>query len=316
MALSLSISSCMSWWSCNTFVSRPDKNSQSKAAVILPFLTTKVYLLNLTCLNDTYCYFDECPLDTNKTTFRKIFVFPICQSSCFPSRPRTICWHVPRRSSWKKEKGQWKPIWLFLISLRHPWWLNLFFVGEREIQPRQHTVDQNRQEKNYYPAFDWGILPVIGLLQQISVRQRWATFKKANPLLTHVFLLGAAGERTLGTNTIPASSLAPWLITLLYGFWWLLKFEGELSLQSLVPVNCLQYRSHPEPVLTWTENIKKWESGAADLNVGRFDARHQDSVTLHKLHKCVSDGVTGTSDPDGLHHAGVSQLTDTQLPVK
>lgn len=62
---------------------------------------------------------------------------------------------------------------------------------------------------------------------------------------------------------------------------------------------------------TWTE-----EFGVADLNVSRFDARHQDPVTLHKLHKCVSDGITSPPDPDGLHHAGVSQLTDTQLPVK
>lgn len=48
----------------------------------------------------------------------------------------------------------------------------------------------------------------------------------------------------------------------------------------------------------------------------RFDAGHEDSITLHKLSKRVSDWVTGPPDPDGLHHAGVSQLTDTQLPVE
>lgn len=50
--------------------------------------------------------------------------------------------------------------------------------------------------------------------------------------------------------------------------------------------------------------------------MSRFDAGHEDPVTVHKLHEGVSDGVTGPSDPDGLHHAGVSQLTDTQLPVE
>lgn len=45
-------------------------------------------------------------LQTNKKpqTFRKILVFPICQSSCFPNRARTICWQVPRRSSWKEKE--------------------------------------------------------------------------------------------------------------------------------------------------------------------------------------------------------------------
>lgn len=54
----------------------------------------------------------------------------------------------------------------------------------------------------------------------------------------------------------------------------------------------------------------------ADLYVGRFDARHEDSVTIHKLSKGVSDGVPGSPDPDGLHHAGVAQLTNAQLSVK
>lgn len=43
-------------------------------------------------------------LKINKRTFRKILVFPICQSPSFPSRARTICWHVPRRSSWRERE--------------------------------------------------------------------------------------------------------------------------------------------------------------------------------------------------------------------
>lgn len=50
--------------------------------------------------------------------------------------------------------------------------------------------------------------------------------------------------------------------------------------------------------------------------MSRFDSRHEDSVTVHKLNEGVSDGIAGPPDPDGLHHAGVSQLTDTQLSVK
>lgn len=55
---------------------------------------------------------------------------------------------------------------------------------------------------------------------------------------------------------------------------------------------------------------------AVDLYVSRFDPRHEDSVTVHELSEGVSDGVTGPSDPDGLHHAGVTKLTDTKLPVE
>lgn len=70
-----------------------------------------------------------------------------------------------------------------------------------------------------------------------------------------------------------------------------------------------------ELLLVWTAG-REWECGAADLKVSRFDARHQDPVALHKLHKGVSDGITSPSDPDGLHHARVSQLTDAQLSVE
>lgn len=53
-----------------------------------------------------------------------------------------------------------------------------------------------------------------------------------------------------------------------------------------------------------------------DLYVSRFDARHEDSVAVHKLAKGVSDGITGPPNPDGLHHARVAKLTNTQLSVK
>lgn len=57
-------------------------------------------------------------------------------------------------------------------------------------------------------------------------------------------------------------------------------------------------------------------SCVVDLYVSRFDARHEDSVTVHKLAKGVSDWIAGPPYPDGLHHARVSQLTNTQLSVK
>lgn len=50
--------------------------------------------------------------------------------------------------------------------------------------------------------------------------------------------------------------------------------------------------------------------------MSRFDPRHQDSITVHKLSKCVSDGISSPADADGLHHAGVTQLTDTELSVE
>lgn len=55
---------------------------------------------------------------------------------------------------------------------------------------------------------------------------------------------------------------------------------------------------------------------AANLFVRWFDARHEHPVAVDKLNKGVADWVTGTADSNGLHHAGVSELTHTQLPVK
>lgn len=53
-----------------------------------------------------------------------------------------------------------------------------------------------------------------------------------------------------------------------------------------------------------------------DLDVGGFDAGHEHSVTVHELGEGVSDGVPGPPDADGLHHARVAQLSDTQLSVE
>lgn len=66
----------------------------------------------------------------------------------------------------------------------------------------------------------------------------------------------------------------------------------------------------PDPVIAGDRRC------VSDLYVSGFDARHEDSVTVHKLPKGVPDGITGPPYSDGLHHAGVSQLTNTQLPVK
>lgn len=55
---------------------------------------------------------------------------------------------------------------------------------------------------------------------------------------------------------------------------------------------------------------------AANLFVRWLDARHEHPIAVDKLNKGVADWVTGTADSNGLHHAGVSELTHTQLPVK
>lgn len=52
------------------------------------------------------------------------------------------------------------------------------------------------------------------------------------------------------------------------------------------------------------------------LFVRWFDSRHQHSVAVNKLHKRVADGIPSTSDPNGLHHPGVPELSHAQLPVK
>lgn len=52
------------------------------------------------------------------------------------------------------------------------------------------------------------------------------------------------------------------------------------------------------------------------LFVCRLDSRHEDPVPVHKLHKGVADGISGTAYPNSLHHTRVPQLTHAQLPVK
>lgn len=62
--------------------------------------------------------------------------------------------------------------------------------------------------------------------------------------------------------------------------------------------------------------MKQMTDFNVDLYVSRFDARHQDSVTIHKFGEGVSDWITRPPNPDGLHHARVAQLTNTQLSIK
>lgn len=52
------------------------------------------------------------------------------------------------------------------------------------------------------------------------------------------------------------------------------------------------------------------------LLVGWLHPRHEHPVPVHELHKGVADGVPSPADADGLHHPGVPQLTDAQLPIK
>lgn len=52
------------------------------------------------------------------------------------------------------------------------------------------------------------------------------------------------------------------------------------------------------------------------LFVRWFDSGHENSVPVNKLHKGVADGISSTTDTNGLHHTRVPQLTHTQLPVK
>ena len=42
----------------------------------------------------------------------------------------------------------------------------------------------------------------------------------------------------------------------------------------------------------------------------------EEPVALHELPEGVPDRVSGPPDPDGLHHAGVAQLTAAQLSVE
>lgn len=42
----------------------------------------------------------------------------------------------------------------------------------------------------------------------------------------------------------------------------------------------------------------------------------KDAVATKELVECVADRISSLSDPDGLHHAGVTELTHAQLSVK
>lgn len=42
----------------------------------------------------------------------------------------------------------------------------------------------------------------------------------------------------------------------------------------------------------------------------------KDTVASKELVECVADRISGLSDLDGLHHAGVTELTHAQLSVK
>jgi hypothetical protein len=54
----------------------------------------------------------------------------------------------------------------------------------------------------------------------------------------------------------------------------------------------------------------------AVLHMRGLDATAQDAVSLHKVSKRMSDGVSRSSDSDGLHHARVSQLAGAELAIK
>lgn len=64
------------------------------------------------------------------------------------------------------------------------------------------------------------------------------------------------------------------------------------------------------------KTTKCWLHTLLYLFVRWFDSRHQHSVAVNKLHERVADGISSTSDPNGLHHPGVPELSHAQLHVK
>ena len=52
------------------------------------------------------------------------------------------------------------------------------------------------------------------------------------------------------------------------------------------------------------------------LHVCQCEAGYQHSVSLNKLLKRMTDRVTGSTNPNRLHHASVAQLSGTKFTVK
>ncbi len=50
--------------------------------------------------------------------------------------------------------------------------------------------------------------------------------------------------------------------------------------------------------------------------VRRWTSTDKESVSVDKLDECVSNGISGASNSNRFHHAGVAKLSTTQLSVK
>ena len=48
----------------------------------------------------------------------------------------------------------------------------------------------------------------------------------------------------------------------------------------------------------------------------RWTAGNEEAIAFYKLSEGVANGVSGTSDTNGLHHTRVAQLTTAELTIK
>lgn len=47
-----------------------------------------------------------------------------------------------------------------------------------------------------------------------------------------------------------------------------------------------------------------------------WNARDKKPVSLHELVERMTDRISGSANPDGFHHTGVSQLSTAETPIK
>jgi len=50
--------------------------------------------------------------------------------------------------------------------------------------------------------------------------------------------------------------------------------------------------------------------------VSRRASVNEEAVALHKFAEGVTDWVSSSTDPDGLHHSGIAELSATQFPIE
>lgn len=89
----------------------------------------------------------------------------------------------------------------------------------------------------------------------------------------------------------------------------MLLLDRRLSKWQLVH---FQYCFHTKHKLIFNKIKSSISHGFGITNTGL----QQDTVAIQELVKCVADGIASFPYADGLHHAGVTKLTNAQLPVK